>query len=515
MRPSTLLVLSILAPACHGEPEPDDSGGEPEGDTDTDADGDSDTDSDSDTDTDIAWSSLPEACEIPGDLGVSPLSLVGELVVSGVSGTGGGGFFIELVDLEVDAERGLVWGVGQGGLIAFDVSKPSEMELLSAYDQDGSRYYRLELGEDGIVYVTHRDKGLVALDGSDPAEIEKLGSVEAPGLAGMARDGDRLYVVSHGGELVTFSLEDPTEPEEIARTGGLGNAWDLLLAGERAYVADNSLGVGVVDLSDRDAPVVLGAVDPGRGVQDLALDAGSGTLYAAGGGAGVMVLSLDDPDAPELLDTIELEGSVLSVAVGQGRLWAVDQLNVAAFDLSDPRAPRLLGTVETPQWAMHVAAAGERAFVGDWGQLSIWEANPEVEAPDLLVGSGTVVFDEVGEVVEVDLENLGSGTLELTGATVDSAEVEVTVDTVSLEPGEVGRLRIDFAGGELDTLLCLASTDPDEPLQELVLYSGSGDGGSTLGSAAPDFVLSGIDGETYQLSEQLGSPVVLVYFATW
>jgi peroxiredoxin len=35
------------------------------------------------------------------------------------------------------------------------------------------------------------------------------------------------------------------------------------------------------------------------------------------------------------------------------------------------------------------------------------------------------------------------------------------------------------------------------------------------GVPAPDFALTGLDGTVYRLSEQLGAPVLLAYFATW
>ena len=61
----------------------------------------------------------------------------------------------------------------------------------------------------------------------------------------------------------------------------------------------------------------------------------------------------------------------------------------------------------------------------------------------------------------------------------------------------------------------MATNDPDEPTQTLEILTSNDDSSVLIGEPAPDFSLPGIDGVYYTLSEQVGKPVVLVYFATW
>jgi len=148
--------------ACPGEPEqepPDDSSpgdsspgdsGEPQ---DTGAETGLDTGEPSD------WISLPASCEAPGDLGPSAFTEVGEVVLSGVDGMETV-YFAEMVDLEVDEENAVAWGVGQGGLVAFGLQEPSQPEFVGYYHAPVGRLYRVELGVDGFIYATHRDSGL-------------------------------------------------------------------------------------------------------------------------------------------------------------------------------------------------------------------------------------------------------------------------------------------------------------------------------------------------------------------
>ena len=74
-----------------------------------------------------------------------------------------------------------------------------------------------------------------------------------------------------------------------------------------------------------------------------------------------------------------------------------------------------------------------------------------------------------------------------------------------------------LSGGEdtVDAELCIGTNDPDETT--LIVPIGSTSSGSSvlIGEPAPDFNLNDLEGKPYVLSEQLGHPIVLCYFATW
>ena len=483
----------------------DSGGAEPEG-----------TDGSSDgadgTDAPIEWQTLDATCDAPGDLGRNPVSLTGEVDLQRSA-------FIELVDLAIDPDRGLAFGAGQGGFVVADISDPAAPVFQSAGSPRDFflRFYRVAIGASRIVYTTHRDYGLVAWDTSNPESPRVTHALNARDLSGMAVAGDHLYVVTHGGELVTFDASSPDLPVEVARTGGLANAWQPLAAGDRLYVADNTAGVVVFDRSDPAAPAHVATVEAQGGVQELAISDDGSTLYAAVGGAGVEVFSLADPDAPVSTGLIDLHYSVLSIDTDGDVLWAANQQDVAAIDISRPRSPAPLGTKETRQWAMHVAAAGGQAWVGDWGWLASYAVDADAVEPDVDPASTSLYLAEEGGEIELSIANLGAGELNLLGATSDDDRVTLAVSDAVVAPGESALLRVTYSGGGgLDAELCLSTNDPDEPLQTLsVVDGGDVSSGAYLGTAARDFEVGGLDGQRYRLSEQLGHPVVLVYFATW
>lgn len=453
------------------------------------------------------WQPVPAGCEPAASSGDDPLVEVGREFVQEY-------LFAEGTDVELDGD--VAWSAGQGGVWSVDISDPTAPTYLGSATEGGSRWYNVHPGPDPALYVTSRDLGFGVFDRSDPAHPRLVSQSYDEGLAGMDSEGDRLYVASLQGSLVTFDISDPLAPVKIDELGGLGNAWAVRVSGYRAYVADNALGLVVIDLSDPDAPEVVTRVETASGgAQDLALSEDGSVVYVAAGGAGVEAYSLADPDAPLSLGAIDVSYAVISVAVGGDTLWAVDQQDVVAFDIRDPAAPALVNTEHTEQWAMHVAADADRAWVADWGYLAGYERRAGVTAPDADLSTGQVFLPDDGGSVTFTLRNLGNADLELLGASPSDDRVAVEAQSLLVPPGGSTGLRLSWEGGsDLDATVCFATNDPDEPTAQ-VIVRGNQSGNPALGTPAPDFTLTGLDGETYTLSEQLGRPVFLAFFATW
>ncbi len=301
----------------------------------------------------------------------------------------------------------------------------------------------------------------------------------------------------------------------LTEVDGLGNPWDLEIVGDLAYVADNSLGIVVLDLSTPEAPTVLTEVAAQGGVQDLWIE--GDFLYAAVGSIGIETFDLGTPSAPESLGVTDIGRSAVAVSAANDQLWAATQEGVVALDISTPSAPTPLASAKTEEWAMHVVADGDRVWVADWSLVSLLELDPSLKAPVADVTPDFLYLYEGESSTSLTVTNRGGATLTFTGLGVDDERVTASIDRAELEPGESATIVLDFDddGETVDATLCFSSNDPSAPVREVEVSSSSSMTSVAIGQPAYDFVLSDIDGKSHQLSDQLGKPVVLTYFATW
>lgn len=441
---------------------------------------------------------LPEHCD-PGEAATDPLTETSFLsVTSAVPGEP----FMELVD--VDLIDGAAWAVGQGGLLVADLDATG-MLAQRFRDPGMGRYHRVELmSEAGAVALSHRDQGVAfrPSDELDSTQHQRVG----PGMEGLASVGTYLYVSDRDRSgIAVLNVTDATGVVEVGFGAGGSATWELAAAEGALYAADAVDGVLVYDLADGEAPALVGAVDALSGVLEVEVEAGF--LYVAAGAAGVRVYSLAEPLAPALVATISTGGSAVSVAVADGSLWVAEHDALSVHNVFDPTSPEPVGRDATRQFALAVDAAGSRAVVGDWGYLEAWSVDTAAVAPAMDVP--TLALAAGDGRAELTLTNRGNGPLELRGALAEGAEVLAGADVIA--PGASTTLLVRFEGAP-PASVCLATNDPDAAT---VTFTIDAPQTPPIGEPAPDFVLPSLDGETLRLSDQLGHPVLLAYFATW
>lgn len=447
------------------------------------------------------YSSLPNTCS-PTQVGQDPLTETGYVFAQDY-------VFAELLDIVYDPQEEVVWSVGQGGLMVFDVSEPTDPAFMATYSPLGwhERAYHLALDGSERMFISHRKHGWITYDIRNPWQASAGEFTTLSGASGLAYEEDVLFVATHTGTVYSYDVS-LAFPEQLDVISGLGNPWRMSLYEDHLYVADNTQGLVVINRQSAEQLSVRNRVMGSGGLQDVVLH--DDIAYGAAGGLGVDIFDVSSPDSPQWIGNIPTSYPAIELAVDNEVLWVASQQDVMAIDISNPYDPIIQNTEKTRQWAMAIDAQDGYAFVADWGYLSILELQPEVSGGDLHIASKQVYIDE-NDSMSIALRNFGTESIEVFGGTSSDPDVELEITSLEIEPQETHWLSIQKNTSQ-GSQICIASSDPDAS-QEYINVVGPQE--HPIGSAAPDFSLTSLDGTLYRLQEMYGSYVVLVYFATW
>lgn len=304
--------------------------------------------------------------------------------------------------------------------------------------------------------------------------VANFGAVD--GLVFAGNDGAATITVSNSGFMavaqVSVSSFVPTALSFIAIPGFANN---VDVAGNFAYVAAGATGLQVVDVTDRRAPRIVGALDTPGNANDVKVV--GNTAYVADGAAGLRIIDVTNPANPSLLSALDTPGEANDVVVVGNRAYIADgPAGLQIVDISDPRAPHLLGTFDTPGNAKGVDVSGNVAVIADGsgGIRTVDVSNPAspsglgslatTDARDVTVAGNTAyVAGFTGSLIIVDISTpatphlLATTPQSLGGILVDVAKAGdfvfgadeffvngVPIVNVSLPANPVVRARLDF-----------------------------------------------------------------------
>ena len=313
----------------------------------------------------------------------------------------------------------MVVAAGAAGLWVVDIADPTQPAVLGvdadfvakAVAVDGDRAYAM-------------GDALYVVDLATPHAPTTVGvSAEffLSFLPGVVASGSTVFVATESDGLNVFDVTDPAAPSLVAQHPVADLTLGLALAGDLLYVASEPDGLTILDVSDRTTPTVIGRSEGGYGFR-VHLD-GARAFVATGD---AQIIDVSDPTQPTVGVEIDPRSEVFGV-VGDG-----DLLYAAALG----------GGLEV--WDVSVAA--EPVRVGEFRDAAA--------LPSISVNGGYAfgaAYDE--RLVVVDVTN--SAAPELAGSlSVPASRRQARVDT---EGG------LAYVGDVSGTLRVIDTTDPANP----------------------------------------------------
>ena len=144
--------------------------------------------------------------------------------------------------------------------------------------------------------------------------------------------------------------------EDYLRAEGyveISNCTSVTIAGDHACVLHPSAGLTVIDISDPDAPEIVGSSDTPGQAQQVAV---SGTYaFIADGSAGLLAVDISNPELPHPAGNLALSGNALDVDASGSHAYVTTHgtgaLGLVVVDISDPEHLAVAGSVAIPSEA--------------------------------------------------------------------------------------------------------------------------------------------------------------------
>jgi hypothetical protein len=238
---------------------------------------------------------------------------------------------ITSITLSSDGSKAYITSVGgSAGLEIVGISNPAEPTLLGSYSNWTLWTYGVDISSDGSKAYVVDGKGLYILDVSNPAAPALLGSYKHNSFwksIALSSDGSKAYLVDTIG-LHVMDISNPASLSLIGEynTPGFGSSVVLSSDGSKAYVMDNNfynhhgqlvyegIGLLVIDISNSEAPALLGSYDTGDG-KVVALSSDGSKAYVAAGRS-LKVVDITNPASPILYRSFDVSpDSLVSVAL--------------------------------------------------------------------------------------------------------------------------------------------------------------------------------------------------------
>lgn len=299
---------------------------------------------------------------------------------------------------------------GGAGLQIVDISNPKSPTKKGCFDTPGSAYdidiFQRTMNNTTYIYAAVADEtsGLEIIDvtnpnctcpcpsGTNPSCPILVGSVDTPGRAiGVVVSGNYAYVADDTNGLVIVDISDVTKPKIVGTYDTPQNAYSVAFSSKDnlVYIADGNRDVIVVDVSDPTKPVYKGYfgccdVEGDCFANDVALD--GSYAFVVDPAYGLHVLNAANAsklsevyvfNSPAYTYGVQYQGYAY-VTAGSAGLRVIEFPNYNVPPIPNYTDPREAGFFDTPGYAYAVQISWPYAYVadGDRGLRVVNVSNP-------------------------------------------------------------------------------------------------------------------------------------------
>jgi len=298
-------------------------------------------------------------------------------------------------DAVIDGD--LAYLVGEeDGLLIVDLSDPNDTFLVGSYDSPGiARDVKVR---DGLAYIADWNGGFRIIDVSNPAAPVHVGALETIDAWRLDLTGNYAYVTdgipNQPDWLHVIDISDPVNPVEVSAMVTPGTVWEVVVSGDYVFLANDTAGVRVVDVSDPTQPFFAGFYDA-PDVWDLCIQGSYAYLASTDWLGGFLTLDISTPTNPILVSAYNPTGwfHPYKLTVDGDFAYVSRDEDVHLLDISDKTNPVERDVVSLPETVSSLSASGSVVYLSD-------------------ISAGLKIYTNAlaGDLLQVDVTSLSAAT---------------------------------------------------------------------------------------------------------
>ena len=265
---------------------------------------------------------------------------------------------------------------GDKGLILFDVSDPKNPKRLGDVNVVKGIYEVFVLGD--YAYIAS-ENCFAIIDISNFLNPEEVGKLDVKQVKDIHVVDDHAYITCSGG-LGVIDVSDPVNPKMVGYMETEGEANEVYVLNNYAYVADGKNGLIVIDVSDPKNPRKVGHVDTvdSKGV----VVSGNYAYVADGVSQDLVIVNVSNPDNPIVVNRVDCSsGFAGKVDVSGNYVFMTTEQALMIVDVSDPEDARVIGQISLDD-PRGILVLGNNVYIAEKEGLKVVDitnpANPEV-----------------------------------------------------------------------------------------------------------------------------------------
>ena len=424
-----------------------------------------------------------------------------------------------ILDAEV-YENTLIVSAFLQGIEFYDISNSGELNHISHFSLSGGgggggTKSNCVTTSNDYAYFTSNN-GLFVVNISNPSNPINNGSVSGTGnliLENLKAEDGVLAVACHEDGVKLYDISNPSNPL-YRSTIPTDNSWAVEIKEDFSYVADNE-NILVVNITNLYEPEIITSLNTGNAIKDVVIDGDK--LYVALGSDGVSLYNIDNLMSPEFLGTYNTSSLANRLSAFDNKVAVSDWDDVEVLEW-DGNNLNIVGYKNTTNRTMAIATKDNYIFSAEWASVQSMEYGV-VQGPDLDLSSTYIIYPYVDNgssfSMYIEAVNNGNEILLVSDNYTTNQEFEIINPLNELFPGQSQFVELQYNASNSNASGSYRIYSNDVAQPEIICPLVGNVDGANIGESAPDFNLEIVaNGNGYfQLSDNIGQVVVLAFFA--